>query len=860
MARLNLDFYNGTDHYSDGDVEDIILHIVEHNEDYTKYKGTNEFFPILYHLSPERENILNWYPFNKNDTILEIGSGCGAITGVLCRLCGNVTCIELSQKRSMINYMRNGQYNNLEIIVGNFEDITINNKFTYVILNGVFEYAMSFINSSNPYIDFLLKIKELLNDNGKILIAIENRIGIKYFAGDLEDHTNCRFLSLNNYIGNNTVRTFSKTELEEIFTECEIDNWNYYYPYPDYKFPTEIFTDSTINNNMFGKAYRKYSEQLMNTFDEIAMVSTLKKEGVMEKFANSFLVEINLKKDNENQNRIEYVKLNNYRREDFRIATVILNNQGAKTVKKFALNNKAIKHINRIYNNQFSEIGKGFIYNQGIKENTAIVYPFLYGNTLDSEIELLSQSGKITEIIRLIDTVYYTLLENSHEVADIYCNDFIYTFGNKRLLDSEKCIVNCNIDLIFNNLFLQDNNIVVIDPEWVFDFAIPFRFVVWRTINEWYASHPQINEIILLKDLFNRYEINDKMAEVFNDWAVYFATRYVADVDLDDFIPNSNKINKKFLTNGISLEIIKSSLYIDYGNGYSEANKKIISTVLIGNKFEDIILLDNTKMIYALRWDPVEKDYCKCHVDGCTLDGDIIKIIPINSTEENRDIFLDVDPQFNILITPGKYSVLKITGTFSKVSIEFIDNMIRNMNELLIESENINSHFKDENAHLKKRTSLLIKKNEEMVLNYQQLEQHLKDEKYSLIEENKKILSNYHQLMQEKTLSDNEILKIKIEKEEIIREKYAYYIESMVLTKELKDKITEFYSLEKQNNELCDRYKKVQEELHNVVISDEQLKIEITKTADELRQIKESTEWKLIKKFRDIFRGKRNDG
>ena len=860
MARLKLDFYSGTDHYSDGDVEDIILHIIENNEDYTKYRGTNEFFPILYHLSPERENILNWYPFDKTDNILEIGAGCGAITGALCRLCANVTCIELSQRRSRINYIRNGQYDNLEIIAGNFQDITIDKKFDYVILNGVYEYAISFFDSDRPYIDFLTRIKDLVNDNGKILMAIENRIGIRYFAGDFEDHTNCNFLGLNNYAGNNTVRTFSKTELEDIFKECKIENWNYYYPYPDYKFPTEIFTDSNVNGEKFGKAYRKYSGQILNTFDEIAMISTLKKEGVMDRFVNSFLVEIELKKDKESKKKVEYVKLNNYRRDDFRIATVIMNDQGIKTVKKYALNDKAIKHINNIFNNQFSKIGEGFIYNQGTKEENAVEYPFLYGDTLDAEIEQLIQNGNLSEVIKLIDKIYNVLLENSHEVKDIYCKDFICRFGNKRLLTDEKCLVNCNIDLIFENLFRQDNNLVVIDPEWIFDFAIPFKFVIWRTINEWYASHPQINNLISLKDLFERYEINDEMAEIFNQWAVYFATRYVAEVDLDNFIPNTNKINKKSAPTGISLEVIKSSLYIDYGNGYSEADKKIICTALNGNKFENIILLDKTKMIYAIRWDPVERDYCKCHIDGCTLDGEIVQVMPVNSIEENSDMFLNIDPQFNILIEPGKYSVLKITGIFSKVNIEFIDSLIDKTNNLLIKSEDTNNHLKEENEDLKNENALLVEQNEKILSDYQQLEQDLKNENALLVEQNEKILSDYQQLEWEKTLSDEEIIKIKTEKEEIIRERFAYYTEGIVLTKELKDKITELHLLEKQSNDLRDKYKKAQEKLQDICISDEGLRTEIQKISDELRHIKESKEWKLIKRIRGIFRGKKNDG
>ena len=136
----------------------------------------------------------------------------------------------------------------------------------------------------------------------------------------------------------------------------------------------------------------------------------------------------------------------------------------------------------------------------------------------------------------------------------------------------------------------------------------------------------------------------------------------------------------------------------------------------------------------------------------------------------------------------------------------------------------------------------------------------MKNENALLVEQNEKILSDYQQLEWEKTLSDEEIIKIKTEKEEIIRERFAYYTEGIVLTKELKDKITELHLLEKQSNDLRDKYKKAQEKLQDICISDEGLRTEIQKISDELRHIKESKEWKLIKRIRGIFRGKKNDG
>lgn len=128
-------------------------------------------WPILYHFSHIRENILSWIPFTGEEKVLEIGSGCGAVTGALCERAKEVTCIELSMKRSKINAYRHQDQDNLKILVGNFQEIEKNltEKYDYITLIGVFEYGESYIRSENPYVDFLRIISKHLKPDGKII-------------------------------------------------------------------------------------------------------------------------------------------------------------------------------------------------------------------------------------------------------------------------------------------------------------------------------------------------------------------------------------------------------------------------------------------------------------------------------------------------------------------------------------------------------------------------------------------------------------------------------------------------------------------------------------------------------------------
>ncbi|MCI5648098.1 MAG: class I SAM-dependent methyltransferase [Fusicatenibacter sp.] len=297
---LNLDYYDGEDAYSDGDIEDRLLEIVQTTKksDYQKVILSEQSWPVFYHLSPQRENILDWYEFSDNASVLEVGAGCGAISGVLCRRAGRVVANDLSRRRSTINAYRNQDAENLEIIVGNFNLVSekLEERFDYVTLIGVLEYAKSYMGKENPYPEYLEKINNLLKPGGKILIAIENRLGMKYFAGCKEDHVGREFAGIEGYSGIDFVETFSKPELEKLLEENGFKNYKFYYPYPDYKFPTVIYSDEYLPKpGELRRNQQNFDADRVLLFDEGKAFDTILRSGLFPIFSNSFLIEVEKK-------------------------------------------------------------------------------------------------------------------------------------------------------------------------------------------------------------------------------------------------------------------------------------------------------------------------------------------------------------------------------------------------------------------------------------------------------------------------------------------------------------------------------------------------------------------------------------
>ena len=321
--KFNLNWYKNEDLYSEGDVEDEIIKLIAENEPehYTDAIYTHFSWSTYYHLTHLRKNILNWYDFNKESDALEIGCGLGAVTSVLCGKCKTVTAVELSKRRATAAWLRCREKENLEIIVGNLNDIQFEKKFDYITLIGVLEYQGSYTNSENPYKDFLKKIKQLLKPNGKLLIAIENQYGLKYWCGAREDHTGIPFEGMNQYsFTQRGVRTFSKSALENLVKESGFKNTYFYYPMPDYKLPTVIYSENYLpeNDNMQNLQCYYVPDKSTLIADEKGLYRDVIDNGVFEFFANSFLVECS---DSQDIGKITFSSMGSERQEKYRIAT-----------------------------------------------------------------------------------------------------------------------------------------------------------------------------------------------------------------------------------------------------------------------------------------------------------------------------------------------------------------------------------------------------------------------------------------------------------------------------------------------------------------------------------------------------------
>lgn len=587
MANLDLTYYHGEDHYSDGDeTENRLLEIVRSGQILDDLPMEEVSWPVLYHLHPVRENICNWYPFRKGSRVLEIGSGCGAVTGALCQSGCEVWSVELSKRRATINYERNKDYDCLHIMVGNLNEMNFDAPFDYVVLIGVLEYAGKYTEGSDPWKTFLNNIRNYLKADGKLLVAIENLLGLKYFAGANEDHLGKPFAGLSGYKPTAGVRTFSKRELKELLKNSGFSYVNFFYPYPDYKFPLEIYSEKGMERFRYGKEYYPVDEPRFALFPENHVNRIMIREGIGGKFANSFLAEASVSDANaDEEESIVYVKPNNDRSKAFRVGTKIRRAEGnSLEALKYARSEQAREHLQKIQANE-ELMGQYMPVLMGKETPEGLAYPIISDPSADEKLTDLLNAKDKEGILKLFDDIHQ-MMEIHPEEAEYHSSQFTRWFGDAETAQKAMlCVQPANIDMILDNLFIRDESYIVLDCEWVVDFPVPLAFVMWRVLVSALHYHPDLEQIPGRKELMHRYHISAEDENAFSAWSEYFEKNYVGNRSLSRFSKGTRMVTldqKKMDWLEARVEQLEAELQSFYDSFTCKAIRKLRRTLLPG--------------------------------------------------------------------------------------------------------------------------------------------------------------------------------------------------------------------------------------------------------------------------------------
>lgn len=431
-----------------------------------------------------KENLFNWYNFKENSEILDFSN-------------------------NIKKYIKNQKRVDTKPV--------FNKKYDYVILVGMLEKAGKE--------DCLNKAISYLKPDGILLIAENNKFGIKNWNGKRDLTGSLDYRELTRTYNSDEIGMLSKNEIKNMLERFNINNQKFYYIFPDFNLPNLIFSDEyKITEEDISRNFESYEEgELVNFNENLALAEIIKENPEQIKFfANSFLIEASMQKISSD---IKYVSFTNYRKKEYRICTVLTN----EFAKKKATNIESQAHIENIAKNL----------NNFPQENSRVL-EILEGKELKSKyikdvqrLDLcMQQFNDYAQLLKEFNeykkVVYQNVLEYEMVKSDI--PEELKT-ENEQLLSKMKYSKYAFIDMLPKNCFKIGGEYLFFDQEWCENYY-PVEYIIYRAILntngiiEKYGKEIIFEDLGIMEfiDLFERLEehfrnkvIDDKMLyDIFN--------------------------------------------------------------------------------------------------------------------------------------------------------------------------------------------------------------------------------------------------------------------------------------------------------------------------------------------------------
>lgn len=241
------------------EIHDLIVN----NEDYDEILKNDNRWDILYNLSPLRENLLEWYMFDKSATLLEVDGEFGALTSFYCKKVSSVVSLcDNDLQQESIEY-RCRMFSNLKVVQNIHE---IHDKYDYITI----------INPKTDVHVLVSKILEHLKTDGQMIIACDNSLSLKYFIEDEKAKSST---------------SVSRNDIIKFMKQNGFKNIEFYYPSPDFRLPNTIYSENYLpHEGDIRNVNQCFDSGKYQVLNEDYIYDAACNENLYENIANSFLI------------------------------------------------------------------------------------------------------------------------------------------------------------------------------------------------------------------------------------------------------------------------------------------------------------------------------------------------------------------------------------------------------------------------------------------------------------------------------------------------------------------------------------------------------------------------------------------
>ena len=264
---------------------------------------------VLYALSDIRRNLMDWMDFSGQEHVLQLGSDYGVITGLLAERCASVAVVDERDENLVVNQKMNEAHTNISYMkAADFQ------KMEAVEKEG--KYDLIVLRADRPDMDIkecFTRLSSYLSENGKLIFACENALGLNFLSGAVHDEDET---------------AFTKGELEEALKEAGLSKVEFYYPMPEYKRAVSVYSDRYLpGKGDIPHVTAVYDRQRWACIHEDEISDKLVQEKAFGLFSNAYLA---VASKGAESFKTVFAKYNSTRKEEFQIRTAILEENGKR--------------------------------------------------------------------------------------------------------------------------------------------------------------------------------------------------------------------------------------------------------------------------------------------------------------------------------------------------------------------------------------------------------------------------------------------------------------------------------------------------------------------------------------------------
>lgn len=403
--------------------------------------------------------LLRWYPFEERKRVLYIGDEDDAMVRML------------------------SKENRLRVCVVSPDKIReVSGAYDYII--AVRQMEMS----HEPEKDVRC-LNNLLAENGTLFLAFNNRLGIRYFAGDKDIYTDKVFDGINDYRYASDTRsgtTYDRAQIKEMLIASGIKYHKTYAVLSDLDNPVFILADGYIpNEDLANRIFPSYHYPKSVFLEEEKLYSALLINGMFYQMANAFLFEC--RKDEKFSDALQITSSLERGKENAMITVI----HGSGYVSKKAAWNEGKGKINRLAENSEFLTTRGIRMVEHEIKDGVFVMPFIKNQTVQIYLMELMQADRekfLSEMDRFIDTIRLS--------SDSYEGEYK---GIKTTI-----LKNAMIDMMPLNCFVINGEYVFFDQEYCLP-DIPLNVMIGRVIANLFFGNQELQKIVSKDELHKRY-------------------------------------------------------------------------------------------------------------------------------------------------------------------------------------------------------------------------------------------------------------------------------------------------------------------------------------------------------------------